>query len=153
MYLECLHIESGGFSPLLLYGYSYKYNSFNVVISLDYTIDCQNARQYIVNLQLLIAGLASLSESELQEMHSEMKEKFSKLSEVLIEELQHRDMMASQLDTKNNFIAALLRVQTLKHTSSVATADPVKSLRSRARSLSSSMRQTSEEKSSGKVGI
>lgn len=91
-------------------------------------------------------------------MLSEMESKFGRLSEVLITELQQRDLMASQLDTKNGFIAALLRVQTLKHLSSITTSDnTMKGLRSRSRtwSLSSSGKAAKppEEKSSGKVRV
>jgi hypothetical protein len=62
------------------------------------------------------SGLAVLSEVELQQMCHEMESKFSRLSEELLTNLQLRDVMAGEMEAKNRFVSALLRVQQLLHT-------------------------------------
>lgn len=54
---------------------------------------------------------------ELIQMRDEMLAKVNKQSEELISLLQSRDILIRETDTKNKFIAALLRVQDQKHAS------------------------------------
>ena len=60
-------------------------------------------------------GLASLSLDELQMTCEEMTSKFQRLSDELISELQQRDLVVHEMDTKNRFISAMLKVQNLRH--------------------------------------
>ena len=64
-------------------------------------------------------GLATLSLEELNAMYDEMSGKFKRLSDILITDLQQRDATAHEVNTKNRFIAALLKVQNLRHSQGV----------------------------------
>jgi len=44
-------------------------------------------------------------------MHDEMAEKFSSLSDVLIKELQQRDILVRDLEVRNQFVAMLMKVE------------------------------------------
>ena len=44
-----------------------------------------------------------------------MSDKFQHLSEVLVKELQERDSFIHSLNVKNNFISALLKVQSIRY--------------------------------------
>jgi hypothetical protein len=48
-------------------------------------------------------------------MKAEMSEKFQHLSEVLVRELQERDQLIHSLNVKNNFVSALLKVQSKRY--------------------------------------
>ena len=63
-------------------------------------------------------GLSMLSETELKAMCQEMERKFSRLSESLVVDLQLRDRLVTELTVKNKFVSAMLRVQSLKQSSS-----------------------------------
>jgi hypothetical protein len=54
-------------------------------------------------------------------MCEEMERKFSGLSELLVADLQLRDKLVIELNVKNKFISAMLRVQSLKQTYSVGS--------------------------------
>ncbi len=47
-------------------------------------------------------------------MCEEMRSKFTQLSGTLVDGLEERDCWAGELDAKNRFVAALLKVQALK---------------------------------------
>ena len=47
-------------------------------------------------------------------MNEEMRSKFNRLSRVLVEGLEERDALVGELDVKNRFVAAILRVQSLR---------------------------------------
>jgi hypothetical protein len=55
-----------------------------------------------------------LSEVELKRMCDEMTSKFSRLSAELLTSLQARDALAGEMEAKNRFVSALLRVQQLR---------------------------------------
>lgn len=57
-----------------------------------------------------------LTETDLAMMRDELVSKVQKLSNELITALQIRDMVVVESDTKNKFIAALLKVQNRRHT-------------------------------------
>ncbi|XP_064403668.1 uncharacterized protein LOC135349112 [Halichondria panicea] len=59
-------------------------------------------------------GLSSLDVEELRTMTEEMRAKFTRLSRTLVEGLEERDCWAGELDVKNRFVGALLRVQSLR---------------------------------------
>lgn len=93
------------------------------------------------------AGLAMLSVSELHTMCVEMRTKFQRLSELLISELQQRDQLVHEMDVRNRFISAMLRVQNRRHGLGVnGSTDGL--LRGRARTWTTKNR---EERYSGKV--
>jgi hypothetical protein len=101
-------------------------------------------------------GLSMLSLEDLTLMRDEMASKVAKHSDSLITSLQQRDVLVRETDTKNKFIAALLRVQDRKHasvTSSLSSAsveerasderlDEDKRSRSHSRRLSQSFSHT-----------
>lgn len=62
----------------------------------------------------MCAGLSSLDVEELRTMTEEMRAKFTRLSRTLVEGLEERDCWAGELDVKNRFVGALLRVQSLR---------------------------------------
>ncbi len=68
----------------------------------------------IYNNTFILAGLANLSIDELQTMADEMRSKFNRLSLDLINSLEERDILIGQLDVKNCFVGALLRVSKAK---------------------------------------
>jgi len=91
-------------------------------------------------------GLAMLSVSELHTMCVEMRTKFQRLSELLISELQQRDQLVHEMDVRNRFISAMLRVQNRRHGLGVnGSTDGL--LRGRARTWTTKSR---EERYSGK---
>ncbi len=59
-------------------------------------------------------GLSSLAVEELQVMCAEMRSKFGQLSRTLVEGLEERDSWAGELDAKNRFVVALLKVQAMR---------------------------------------
>ena len=104
--------------------------------------ECRTVLQYYFP-----AGLAMLSVSELHTMCVEMRTKFQRLSELLISELQQRDQLVHEMDVRNRFISAMLRVQNRRHGLGVNGTDGL--LRGRARTWTTKSR---EERYSGKVG-
>ncbi len=58
--------------------------------------------------------MSSLGVEELRTMTEEMSAKFTRLSRDLVEGLEERDCWAGELDIKNRFVGALLRVQSLR---------------------------------------
>ncbi len=85
-------------------------------------------------------------------MCDEMTTKFQRLSDELISELQQRDVVVSEMDSKNRFISSILKVQNLRHSvrSGVNGSGIDMVLRNRSRPWSTKAR---EEKQSGKVDI
>ena len=82
-------------------------------------------------------------------MSEEMEKKFNHMSELLVLDLQTRDKFVTELSIKNKFISALLRVKTLKHSSSTTSGlDGVG--RPRTKSLRIS-RATADERVNSKV--
>ena len=78
----------------------------------------------------------------------EMRTKFQRLSELLISELQQRDQQVHEMDVRNRFISAMLRVQNRRHGFGVnGSMDGLLRGRSRTRTIKSK-----EERYSGKVG-
>jgi len=59
---------------------------------------------------------------ELTAMHDEMAEKFSSLSDVLVKELQQRDILVRDLEVRNQFVAMLMKVEGKKKSVSQAKA-------------------------------
>jgi len=57
-----------------------------------------------------VVGLAGLGCDELEIMATDMALKFNRLYRVLVDALEERDNLIAQLDVKNTFVAALLRV-------------------------------------------
>lgn len=79
-------------------------------------------------------------------MSQEMGEKFNHLSELLVLDLEVRDKLVTQLTVKNKFISAILRVESLKHSSTATRLDGI------ARPRSKSMRlKATDERLNGKV--
>lgn len=117
-----------------------------------YVTVCLVPRKQFLNehctvLQYFPAGLAMLSVSELHTMCVEMRTKFQRLSELLISELQQRDQLVHEMDVRNRFISAMLRVQNRRHGLGVnGSTDGL--LRGRARTWTTKSR---EERYSGKV--
>lgn len=54
-----------------------------------------------------------LSREELKSMHAEMSDKVSELSDVLVDLLTSRDQLQLEIEVRNDFIAAVLRLQEL----------------------------------------
>ena len=75
-------------------------------------------------------------------MNEEMRTKFNRLSRVLVEGLEERDALVGELDVKNRFVAAILRVQSLR----VSNGDD-----GRGRKRAWSLKQA-DERGSKKVG-
>ena len=82
-------------------------------------------------------------------MRDEMSSKFTRLSDTLITDLQQRDVLIQQLDTKNRFVSALLKVQGLRHTMDVSGS--IDGTRGRAWTQLTRTTKGKEEKNSGKV--
>ena len=77
-------------------------------------------------------------------MSQEMEKKFNHLSELLVLDLQVRDKLVTELNVKNKFISAILKVESLKHSTG--------GLDGTGRARSKSMRsKASDEKVNGKV--
>ena len=66
-------------------------------------------------------------------MSEEMESKFTRMSRMLVEGLQVRDHLVHELEAKNAFVSAILRVQSLRMTN--VSSEVVKSGRRRAWSL------------------
>lgn len=80
-------------------------------------------------------------------MCEEMTSKCTRLSDILVSELQERDVIVHKMEAKNRFISALLKVQNLRH--NLGQNGSVNgTARSRARTWTSKGR---EERNSGKV--
>lgn len=77
-------------------------------------------------------------------MSEEMESKFTRMSRMLVEGLQVRDCLAHELEAKNSFVSAILRVQSLRM--STVSSEVVKGGRRRAWSL-----KLPEDKQSRKV--
>ena len=123
----------------------------NIFSTTSYSLYMEFRRSSIVctHLDSIYVGLAVLSESELRVMCQEMEAKFSRLSESLVADLQFRDKLVTELSVKNKFITAMLRVKSLKHSSSVASSGDAL-----ARPRSKSMRsKVAEDRINGKVRI
>eukprot|EP00118_Oscarella_pearsei_P003538 m.14688 g.14688 ORF g.14688 m.14688 type:complete len:378 (+) comp25891_c0_seq1:158-1291(+) len=60
-------------------------------------------------------GLWSMTSAELRDMHHEMSVKVRELSDVLINLLTDRDQLQLELEARNDFIAATLRLRELIH--------------------------------------
>lgn len=88
-----------------------------------------------------------LSETELKAMCQEMERKFSRLSESLVVDLQLRDRLVTELTVKNKFVSAMLRVQSLKQSSSNSAGGGDFGGRMRSRSLRS---KVPDERANGK---
>ena len=87
-----------------------------------------------------------MSLEELEVMADEMSNKFARLSDVLVSELQQRDVLVLEMETRNHFISTMLKVQNMRHTHRVdGSMDGVRN-RSRTWAL-----KPKEEKYSGKV--
>ena len=82
-------------------------------------------------------------------MSQEMERKFTRMSELLVVDLQLRDTLVTELDIKNKFISAMLRVQSLKHSSSNAVGSVMDGIVRPKRSL----RNKQCEEKSEKVGL
>lgn len=82
-------------------------------------------------------------------MTQEMETKFTHLSELLVVILQLRDKLVTELRIKNKFISAMLRVQSLRHSTAIASGSGIEFTgRLRSRSLRN---KSSDEKEHGKV--
>lgn len=92
-------------------------------------------------------GLAILGETELKVMCEEMEAKFNHLSEHLVLNLQQRDKLLTELSVKNKFISAILRVKSLKHSSSTNSGVDITG-RPRSKSVKG---KAAEERVNGKV--
>lgn len=83
-------------------------------------------------------------------MCQEMEAKFSRLSELLVVDLQLRDKLVIELTVKNKFISAMLRVQSLKQTCSIVSGGSGVDGGGRVR-LKSMRSKLSDERSNEKV--
>ncbi len=93
-------------------------------------------------------GLGLISESELKVMVQEMDEKFTHLSDLLVSDLEKRDRLITEINIKNKFISAMLRVQSLRHSNSLASGYVLDTIaRHKLRT------KTSEDKVNGKVSF
>lgn len=102
---------------------------------------------------IFFLGLSILSVEELNEMCEEMTAKFCRLSEVLIKELQERDILVRDLEVRNQFVASLMKVEGKKkavtQAKAQAAANPTSSSKRLVLKAKSTLRKKSD--SSGSV--
>jgi len=115
-------------------------------------IRVMNMWKIVLNVFL---GLSVLSVEELNEMCEEMTTKFSRLSEVLIKELQERDILVRDLEARNQFVASLMKVEGKKKAVSQAKAqaatNPTSSSKRLVLKAKSTLRKKADSNSSSDV--